>query len=60
MRALQNQMFIYFRHRVLGLTDSINETGNLKWELVVCSLCTWIVAFVVLIKGIKTSGKVGN
>ena len=46
------------RRRVLGLTSSINDIGELRWELVLCSLGTWTVVSLALIKGIKSSGKV--
>ncbi|CAG2211130.1 unnamed protein product [Mytilus edulis] len=47
----------FWENRVLGLTSSINNIGILRWELVLCSLGTWTVVILALIKGIKSSGK---
>ncbi|CAC5418384.1 unnamed protein product [Mytilus coruscus] len=47
----------FWENRVLGLTSSINNIGIQRWELVLCSLGTWTVVIMALIKGIKSSGK---
>lgn len=47
----------FWERRVLGLTDSINDIGYIKWELVLCLLASWTVVFLAYSKGIKTSGK---
>ncbi len=36
----------------------MNETGKIIWELALCLLLAWIVIFLCLIKGVKSSGKV--
>jgi solute carrier family 6 amino acid transporter-like protein 5/7/9/14 len=48
----------YFREYVLGLGDSTwEEFGSLRWELVLCLLLSWVICFLCVIKGVKTSGK---
>ncbi|ELU10824.1 hypothetical protein CAPTEDRAFT_115534 [Capitella teleta] len=47
-----------FRKGMLGLSAGIEETGEMKWELVVAFLAGWILIFICVIKGIKSSGKV--
>ena len=32
--------------------------GEFHWQLILCLILAWIVIFVALIKGIKSSGKV--
>ena len=32
--------------------------GGLRWQLVLCLLATWLLTFLCLCKGIKSSGKV--
>uniref|UniRef100_UPI00358FC89F sodium- and chloride-dependent glycine transporter 2 n=1 Tax=Myxine glutinosa TaxID=7769 RepID=UPI00358FC89F len=48
----------YFKFYVLKITDGIHEPGSLRWHLVLCLLLAWIVVYLCLIRGIKTSGKV--
>ncbi|XP_074646895.1 sodium- and chloride-dependent glycine transporter 1-like [Tubulanus polymorphus] len=48
----------YYNHRMLHITNSINETTEPYWELVLCLLLAWVIVFFCLIKGIKSSGKV--
>ena len=38
-----------------GIDDGADE---FKWQLVLCLLFAWIIIFLCLIKGIKSSGKV--
>jgi hypothetical protein len=51
----------YFALHYLNLgvpEDGIEHPGIMRWELVLCLLVAWGVAFLCLLKGIKTSGKV--
>ena len=42
-----------------ALTDPGN-IGEIKWDITLCLLLSWVVCFGCLVKGIKSSGKVGN
>ena len=44
---------------MLNLSDGINDMGPAKWDLVLSLLLAWFIAFFCMIKGIKSSGKVG-
>ncbi|XP_071477252.1 sodium- and chloride-dependent neutral and basic amino acid transporter B(0+)-like [Diadema antillarum] len=48
----------YWTNQVLREADSMNETGSIGWQLALCLLLAWIIVFLCLIKGIKSSGKV--
>lgn len=48
----------FWERKVLEITDGIEHPGIVRWELVLCLLVAWGVAFMCLLKGIKTSGKV--
>ena len=37
---------------------SFGEIGEIKWDLSICLLASWIIVFLCLAKGIKSSGKV--
>ena len=46
-------------HRVLNISPTgISDMGPVQWELALCLLGAWIIAFLCMIKGIKSSGKV--
>ncbi|XP_071946467.1 sodium- and chloride-dependent glycine transporter 1-like [Antedon mediterranea] len=48
-----------FWHRyVHEITDGIETAGGLKWDLVGCLFLSWVVIFLCLLKGVKSSGKV--
>lgn len=46
------------RHKVLRLSGGLNEPGNISYELVLCLFATWVVVFLCMWKGIKSTGKV--
>ena len=43
---------------MLGESDGIENMGSPQWWLVLCLMAAWIVIFLCLIKGIKSSGRV--
>jgi len=43
---------------VLNISSGIHDLGGLNWELVLCLLLDWVCVFLVLLRGIKTFGKV--
>ncbi|XP_041374202.1 sodium- and chloride-dependent glycine transporter 1-like [Gigantopelta aegis] len=48
----------YFRKKVLSESAGIDETGIIKWDIMLCNLLSWLIVFAVLSKGIKSLGKV--
>ena len=46
------------RNHVLHLSGGIDEPGPLKWDLVGCLFLAWLVVYLCICKGIKSSGKV--
>ena len=49
----------YFWYRTtLDVSPSMNETGGLKWWIVLCLLLAWTIVFFIVMKGIQSSGKV--
>lgn len=43
---------------MLAKTDDFNDFGGIKWDLALCSALAWLLVFVALFKGVKSSGKV--
>ncbi|XP_037945230.1 sodium-dependent neutral amino acid transporter B(0)AT3 [Teleopsis dalmanni] len=49
----------YFWYRTtLDAAPSMDESGGLKWWIVLCLLLSWTVVFFIVMKGIQSSGKV--
>ncbi|OAF66293.1 Sodium-dependent neutral amino acid transporter B(0)AT1, partial [Intoshia linei] len=48
----------YWTNNVLHLSDSINEIGIVRWDLFLCFTLAWIIVFLCICRGIRTSGKV--
>lgn len=48
----------YLKFEVLNESDGIENMGPIQWKLALCLLAAWIIIFLCLIKGIKSSGKV--
>lgn len=48
----------YFYNKVLQMSDGIEDSGEIVWQLALCLLLAWIIVFAVLIKGISSLGKV--
>ncbi|XP_033631722.1 sodium- and chloride-dependent glycine transporter 1-like [Asterias rubens] len=48
----------YFERRVLQISDSLGDIGYIQWEILLCFIFVWIVVFICISKGVKTSGKV--
>ncbi|XP_060080599.1 sodium- and chloride-dependent glycine transporter 1-like [Ylistrum balloti] len=48
----------FWERGVLQRTSGIEDMGEVRWELLICLFLAWIVIFLCLCKGVKSSGKV--
>lgn len=48
----------FWQFNVLELSSGIHRLGQIRWQLLVCLFCAWLLVFLCLCKGIKSSGKV--
>ncbi|XP_033119227.1 sodium- and chloride-dependent neutral and basic amino acid transporter B(0+)-like isoform X3 [Anneissia japonica] len=48
----------YYRNKVLRESDGIGELGGVVWHLFGCLIGAWVIVFLCLVRGIKSSGKV--
>ncbi|XP_015510299.2 sodium-dependent nutrient amino acid transporter 1 [Neodiprion lecontei] len=56
--SLQSSAELYFLKVVLNEVDSIDEgIGTPSWQLSLCLLVSWIAVYMVLFRGVKSSGK---
>ncbi|XP_070184414.1 sodium- and chloride-dependent glycine transporter 1-like, partial [Littorina saxatilis] len=49
---------VFFWDTILNVTPSIEETGEVQWQLLLCNLAAFAIVFLVLLKGIQSLGKV--
>ncbi|CAG0906532.1 unnamed protein product, partial [Cyprideis torosa] len=47
----------YMVHYVLGVSSGIDDFSNMQWRLVIALAATWLLTFLCVLNGIKTSGK---
>jgi len=47
---------------VLAETNStdISDVGNIRWHVTLCLTLGWIIVYFSILKGVKSSGKVGR
>uniref|UniRef100_A0A6Q2X553 Transporter n=1 Tax=Esox lucius TaxID=8010 RepID=A0A6Q2X553_ESOLU len=55
---LQSASQQYFHHRLLEITNGIEEAGGLRWELFGLLILTWAIVYLCIFKGVKSTGKV--
>lgn len=48
----------FFKYRMLEQTDSVEEAGQLRWELLLILILAWILIYFCIFKGVKSTGKV--
>lgn len=49
----------YFWYRTtLDASPSMDDSGGLKWWIVLCLFLAWTIVFLIVMKGIQSSGKV--
>ena len=52
--------WFFFRRRVLELSDGIDSPNGVKTDLALCLLVAWVIVYLCIMKGIKSSGKVSD
>lgn len=50
--------FIFSSHRLLEKTSGIEEAGGLRWELFGYLVISWVIVYLCIFKGVKSTGKV--
>ena len=55
-----NENYIFSTHSEPGkhAFQTFGDIGEIKWDLALCLLLSWLIVFACLAKGIKSSGKV--
>ncbi|KAK1165241.1 sodium- and chloride-dependent glycine transporter 1 isoform X2 [Acipenser oxyrinchus oxyrinchus] len=48
----------YWKYHVLNISDDIGHFGEVRLPILGCLAASWVVVFLCLIKGVKSSGKV--
>ncbi|XP_028269350.1 sodium- and chloride-dependent GABA transporter ine isoform X2 [Parambassis ranga] len=55
---LQSASQQFFDHRLLEKTTGIEEPGGLRWELFGYLMITWVIVYLCIFRGIRSTGKV--
>jgi solute carrier family 6 amino acid transporter-like protein 5/7/9/14 len=58
-KILPAEEYLYGRALGRKYSEGLHDLGPIRWELALCLLLGWIIVFFSLIKGVKSSGKVG-
>ena len=45
---------------MLRISNGLGEPGPVNWDLALCLLLAWIICYLCVCKGVKSSGKVSN
>lgn len=56
--ATQTASQQFWERYVLNITSGIEDLGVVRWDLSLCLLASWVVVFLCLMKGVKSTGKV--
>ncbi|XP_076804194.1 sodium- and chloride-dependent creatine transporter 1-like isoform X1 [Clavelina lepadiformis] len=48
----------FWEREVLKITKDITDPGSIRWELALCLLLAWLICYVCICKGVKSTGKV--
>lgn len=51
--------YCFYRRRVLNISTGIDTMGNIRWDLSLCLLLSWIICYFCVWKGVRSTGKVG-
>ncbi|XP_064614744.1 sodium- and chloride-dependent taurine transporter-like isoform X2 [Liolophura sinensis] len=48
----------FWERKVLGVTEGIEHSGSVKWDLALCLLLAWLMVYFCIWKGVKLTGKI--
>ncbi|XP_031164855.1 sodium- and chloride-dependent GABA transporter 1 isoform X1 [Sander lucioperca] len=55
---LQSASQQFFDHRLLQKTSGIEDVGGVRWELFGYLIISWVIVYLCIFKGVKSTGKV--
>lgn len=50
--------FLCLRYRMLEQTSGVDEPGTIRWELILILILAWVIIYLCIFKGVKSTGKV--
>uniref|UniRef100_A0A8C3G8U3 Transporter n=1 Tax=Cyclopterus lumpus TaxID=8103 RepID=A0A8C3G8U3_CYCLU len=50
--------FLFSSHKLLQKTSGIEEAGGIRWELFGYLILSWVIVYLCIFKGVKSTGKV--
>ena len=58
VQYVKDVRYLDFRLRVLKIGNALDEPGTVNWDLALCLLLAWIICYLCVFKGVKSTGKV--
>ncbi|XP_039271548.2 sodium- and chloride-dependent GABA transporter 2-like [Styela clava] len=56
--TVQSSVEEFWNNRILGMTDEIENLGEMKYDLLICHAVIWILAYFAVWKGIQWTSKI--
>jgi SNF family Na+-dependent transporter len=47
----------FWKHRTLAVSDGLHDLGGMRWELVGTVLAAWVICYLCIFNGTKSTGK---
>ncbi|KAM4610477.1 sodium- and chloride-dependent creatine transporter 1 [Polymixia lowei] len=48
----------FWENKVLNISDGLDQTGVINWELLLCLMAVWVMVYFCVWKGVKSTGKI--
>ncbi|XP_054879470.1 sodium- and chloride-dependent GABA transporter 2-like [Poeciliopsis prolifica] len=55
--SLSSSVLEFWQRRVLNISTGIETLGNIRWDLSLCLLLSWIICYFCVWKGVRSTGK---
>ncbi|CAK9291732.1 unnamed protein product [Gordionus sp. m RMFG-2023] len=58
LRSKSTSTFEFWHYKVLNISEGLHHMGSINWKLAGYFILAWTIAYLCLIKGIKSTGKI--
>ncbi|XP_061583219.1 solute carrier family 6 member 11a [Cololabis saira] len=57
VNASSSSVIEFWQRRVLNISSGIESLGNLRWDLSLCLLLSWVICYFCIWRGVRSTGK---